>query len=88
MVSDSNHTCHWCHGPVSGNRKFCCRECRNSAQESKVPDPTLEEIREMCCRIREEGGEAWERSHTCYTPQRVQVPVVTVRRCCLSGVEQ
>lgn len=50
-------------------------------------DPSPEEIREMCRQIREAGGEAWERSHTCYTPQPVLVPVVSVGRYCFSDID-
>ena len=87
MSRDLHSLCQWCRRQFSGRRKFCTGECRRAAQESKNPDPTEQEIRQMCCRIREEGGEAWERSHTCYTPQPYRVPVVSVSRLCFAGLE-
>ena len=80
-------TCRWCDRQFAGNRKYCCKECRLAAQENQVADPTPDEIREMCIRIREEGGEAWERSHTCYPLQPVHTRVVAAARYSLAAVE-
>ena len=87
MSRDLRSLCRWCRGQFSGNRKFCTAECRRAAQENRTSDPSEEEIRQMCGRIREEGGEAWERSHTCYAPQPYFVPVVAVSRVCSVGLE-
>lgn len=69
--------CQWCEQPFIGNRKFCSRKCRHQAQGRQAADPTPEEIREMCRRIRYEGGAAWERNRCCYPPQPVQMRVVS-----------
>ena len=80
-------SCRWCQQTFAGGRKYCSRECRRLAQESRISDPTPEQIREICRQIREEGGAAWERSHTCYAPQPVRVPVVTVSRYCSCAID-
>lgn len=71
--------CRWCERPLyRRNRKFCSDECREFASGCKESDPTPEEIREMCRQIREEGGEEWERSRSCYSSEPVTVPMARV----------
>lgn len=87
MSRELPSTCRWCECQFAGNRKFCSDECREAAQESQNSDPTPEEIREMCRQIREAGGAAWERTHTCYPMERVQIRTVATRQYCLAGME-
>ncbi|MBI3864239.1 MAG: hypothetical protein HY290_20335 [Planctomycetia bacterium] len=75
--------CRWCDRQFAGNRKFCSAECRLASQERQSSDPSPQEIREMCCQIREAGGDAWERTHTCYSLQPVQIRTVAASHCCL-----
>ena len=49
-----------------------------NARPEVQPDPTPEEIREMCRQIREAGGQAWERARWCYRSPSVSVPTVRV----------
>lgn len=84
MDGHLSRICQWCEQPFTGNRKFCSSECRHEAQESWNPDPTPDEIRELCSRIREEGGPAWERSRSCYPAQPVHMRLVHSRRFCLA----
>jgi len=86
MSRELSGKCRKCGCRFSGNRKFCSSECRLAAQESRTSDPTPEEIRAMCSRIREEGGESWERTHTCYPRQPVQIRTVTASQYCVVAV--
>lgn len=56
------------------------------AQEDQGSDPTPEEIREMCRQIREAGGTAWERTHTCYPVQPVQIRTVAAHDYALTSL--
>jgi hypothetical protein len=81
--------CRRCERRFAGNRKYCSQECREAAQHDIHPsDPSPEEIRRMCCRMREAGGPAWERSHTSYPIEPVRVRVVSARQCCLASPEE
>lgn len=84
MNNRLSRICPWCEQPFIGNRKFCSSECRHEALEGKTPDPTPEEIRDLCRLIREEGGPVWERRHSCYTPEPVRTRVVAARRFCVA----
>lgn len=71
--------CGWCGRPVCRrNRKYCSAACREFARGAKATDPTPEQIRARCRLIREEGGEEWERSRSCYPPEPVSVPEARV----------
>ncbi|MBS0260568.1 MAG: hypothetical protein JSS02_01325 [Planctomycetes bacterium] len=65
--------CRWCDCSFAGNRKYCSERCRQLDEKQQAADPTPEQIREMCQRIREAGGQAWERSHTCYPETPVEI---------------
>lgn len=87
MSRELPSTCRWCERQFAGNRKFCSEECRHQASlEMTASDPTPEEIREMCRQIREAGGETWERTHTCYPVQPVQIRRVYAREPLLAGL--
>ncbi len=80
-------TCRQCKHKFAGNRKYCSDECRElAALEMTDRDPSPEEILEMCRMLREAGGEAWERSHTCYPVQSVQVRTAYVHERYLAGM--
>jgi hypothetical protein len=82
MSRELPSTCRWCDRRFAGNRKYCSQECRTAAASEIQPsDPSPEEIRAICRRIHEAGGPAWERNHTCYPVQRVQIRVVKASRC-------
>jgi hypothetical protein len=84
MSRELPSTCRWCNRQFAGNRKYCSDECRELDQENLASDPTPEEIREMCRQIREAGGKAWERTHTCYPVQPVLVRTVAAHDSCLA----
>jgi hypothetical protein len=78
----SRRVCHWCEAPLDGgNRKYCSDDCRLQAQEKDRWNPTPDEIRAICRQIQREGGEQWKRNRTCYPPQPVTPPVVSVAAC-------
>jgi hypothetical protein len=60
------------------SRRYCSEECRDAARHSAEKNPSPEEIKRMCNRIREEGGEQWERTRSCFPTPTVEVTVVAV----------
>lgn len=80
MSEQSSKVCRWCEGPLVRERNYCTSDCRREARQHRSYDPTPEEIRDMCLRIQEEGGTAWQRSRSCYASRPLDVRVVTATR--------